>query len=185
MDTIKITSSKGLCMSDLRLALSQHWQTEDAGPKGLVVHGASSRVYLHQEPGPLAGGGEEWLVDYSDVELVKQVLETIVDDADVVVDNDFGTALPATSSSPGSDLIDVGTGNGRLKARGSDQCQRLPIPELPWFASSQSSRVLRIGHRWQVGELLDRRRPECASSARRGSAASRARVPRAGARVRW
>jgi hypothetical protein len=94
MDTIKITSTKGLCMSDLRLALSQRWRTEDAEPEGLVVHGASSRVYLHQEPGSLAGGGEELLVDYSDVELVKQVLETIADDADVVVDNDFGTALP-------------------------------------------------------------------------------------------
>lgn len=81
-------------MSDLRLALSQRWQTEETKPMGLVVHGASSRVYLHQEPGQLAGGCEELLVDYSDVELVKQVLETFADDADVVVDNDFGTILP-------------------------------------------------------------------------------------------
>src|SRR5262245_11683887 len=94
MDTIKITSTKRPRMSDLRPALAQRWRTEDTESQGLVVHGESSRVYLHQKPNSLGGEGEELLVDYSDVELVKQVVETIADDADVVVDNDFGTVLP-------------------------------------------------------------------------------------------
>jgi hypothetical protein len=94
MDTIKITSKKKLRVDDVRLALAQRWRTEDAEPGGLVVHGASSRAYLHQESEVMGGGGEELLVDYSDVEFVKQVIEMIADDADIVVDNDFGTILP-------------------------------------------------------------------------------------------
>lgn len=94
MDTIKITSNKRLCVSDLRPTLAQRWRVEDTEPHGLVVHGASSRVYLHLECSSPEGEGEELLVDYSDVELVKQVIEVIADDSDLVVDNDFGTVLP-------------------------------------------------------------------------------------------
>jgi hypothetical protein len=93
MDTIRISSTMRLPINELRLALAQHWRIEDVDQQGLVVHGESSRVYLHHE-GTSGSQGEDLLLDYTDVELVKQVIETIADDPQLVVDDDFGTVLP-------------------------------------------------------------------------------------------
>jgi hypothetical protein len=78
----------------LELALSRIATVERSLEETLVVHGNNGRAYLYLDPA-LKGPNEfALLLDYSDVELAKQILNEIADDPEVTIDNDFGTVLP-------------------------------------------------------------------------------------------
>jgi hypothetical protein len=94
MDTVYIESAKQIAPRDLRPILSQRWLVEDSAGGGLVVHGADSRVYILTEVDPDKPNRHQLLLNYSDVGLVKAVLEVIADDPELVVDNDFGVVMP-------------------------------------------------------------------------------------------
>jgi hypothetical protein len=95
METLCIASEKPFSMTLVKNALSRNWRVETSPSDTVVVHSAQSRVYLYPD------GQEErdemthrLLLDYSDVELAKSILEKIADDSTLTVDNDFGTVLP-------------------------------------------------------------------------------------------
>ena len=97
METVSIESRSPFSLKLIESILAQHgqyWRVEASTSNTLILHGNSSRAYLH--PGSESKEPEShclWL-DYSDVELAKRVLEVIADDPAVTVDNDFGTILP-------------------------------------------------------------------------------------------
>jgi hypothetical protein len=95
METLTINYAKPFSLELIRGAISQDWSVEASHANTLVVHGDGSRAYLHPDETLNASG--RWyclLVDYSDVELAKNLIERIADAPDVIVDNDFGTVLP-------------------------------------------------------------------------------------------
>jgi len=74
--------------------LSQQWVIGDSADEGLVVNGPHGRVYIHNDVAD-SPDSHILMLDYSGgAELIKKVLEVIADDPEVVVENDFGTALP-------------------------------------------------------------------------------------------
>jgi hypothetical protein len=89
METISISSQREISMTELRQTLAKHWRVEDATEGRLVVEEGNSRVYFAKSETPPGLS-----IDYSDIELVKQVLKVIADRPDFIVDNDFGTVLP-------------------------------------------------------------------------------------------
>jgi hypothetical protein len=99
METLSIKSKKYFSLKlieSILLQHSQHWRVEASTGDTLILHGNSSRVYLH----PNTESKEHeihclWL-DYSDVELAKIVIKVIADDHTITVDNDFGTILPGS-----------------------------------------------------------------------------------------
>ena len=92
METISIESSKWRPLQEIENVLVKHWRVERAGADTLVVHGTRGRAYLYADSEKARSF--RLLLDYSDIELAKQLLEVIADDPDIVVDNDFGTVLP-------------------------------------------------------------------------------------------
>jgi len=103
METISISSKKEISIDAVNDALAQHWRVEGAGRNRLVVQEAGSRVYVYLDlPSTLDDVSREskhaddnrLLVDYSDIDLVKNVIQVIANDAELIVDNDFGTVLP-------------------------------------------------------------------------------------------
>lgn len=92
MDTLSIESEKASSIEQYQARLSPYWHVEITASNGLAVHGDTSRGYLHLEA---PGRNGRWclLLDYSDVELAKLIIEQIADSPDVVVDNDFGLIL--------------------------------------------------------------------------------------------
>jgi hypothetical protein len=94
MDSISITSMQKFDPNELARKLSQTWRVDPTYGEGSVVHGPSSRVYLVFEAGPNEQGLFQMFLDYSSVDLVKEVLTHIADDPNITVDNDFDTVLP-------------------------------------------------------------------------------------------
>ncbi|HEV8293529.1 MAG TPA: hypothetical protein VGP94_16450, partial [Tepidisphaeraceae bacterium] len=94
MDSILLTSTKKLVPNDLARRLSQIWRVEATADDGLVVRGPSSRVYLVFEAAPNEKGLFRIFLNYSSVDLVKEVLKQMADDLTITVNNDFGTVLP-------------------------------------------------------------------------------------------
>src|SRR5262245_16808574 len=94
METLANTATKPFSLENLKKVLSQHWQIEDSPEHTVVVHGPGSRAYLSLDP-EFNGPDKFCLqIDYSDVELVKDIVKRIADDPTLIVDNDFGTAIP-------------------------------------------------------------------------------------------
>jgi hypothetical protein len=94
METLSIDSAKPFSFELIQRALSQVWRVEVSNADTLIVHGVGSRVYIHSELTSNTSGRRRLMLDYSDVDLVKSVVERIADDPDIMVDNDFGTILP-------------------------------------------------------------------------------------------
>ena len=94
METLSVASKKPFSMKIIESTLSENWPVETSIHNDLVVHGATSRVYVCPEAKSEETPRYRLLLDYSDVELVKSVLEKIADDPAFTVDNDFGTVLP-------------------------------------------------------------------------------------------
>lgn len=94
METLSIRSRTPPSLRTIEAALSRIGPVERSPEETLVVHGRSGRAYLYRDP--TLKGPDEFglLLDYSDVELAKQVLHEIADDPGVTIDNDFGTVLP-------------------------------------------------------------------------------------------
>jgi hypothetical protein len=94
METLSIKSKQPFSLDSLQTALSRHWHVEESTDDTLVVHGTNARAYLH--PIKEFGTDERFglLVDYSDMELAKKIVEIIADNPAVTIDNDFGTILP-------------------------------------------------------------------------------------------
>ncbi len=94
METLLIKSNGAFSLGRLQELLVRSWPVEETPGETLVVHGANTRAYLHL--GLESKDGKEFtlLMDYSDVELAKGILEQIANDSTVTVDNDFGTVLP-------------------------------------------------------------------------------------------
>jgi len=91
MDTVSIRSAAAFSLKSIEECLGRRWPVEQAANRNVVVHGSGSRVYIH----PCGEcPGNRLLLDYSDVSLVKAVLETIADNSSITVDNDFGLVLP-------------------------------------------------------------------------------------------
>jgi hypothetical protein len=103
MDTLLITSKERINLLEINRRLAQHWQVEGAAKDRLVIQESGSRVYLYlacvggtteANKRPCDIESHQLLVDYSDVVLVKKVIVAVADNADFIVDNDFGTVLP-------------------------------------------------------------------------------------------
>lgn len=93
METLSIKSKKPFSLADLRDTLSKHFPVEPSYTDTLAVHGTGSRAYLYLDSECNDIDLFGLLIDYSDVELVKALLQEIADDPDLTVDNDFGTVL--------------------------------------------------------------------------------------------
>lgn len=93
METLAIQSKKPFSLGELMETLSKHWRVEPSTDDTLAVHGSDSRIYIYQEHESNDIDVFKLLVDYSDVQFVKAVLEKIADDPELIVDNDFGTVL--------------------------------------------------------------------------------------------
>ncbi len=94
MDTIHILTKSVFSPKEIEGALARGYQVENPRGDSIVVHGLGSRAYLYLDDEMTASVFPSLLLDYSDIELAKRVLEIIADDPDVTVDNDFGTVLP-------------------------------------------------------------------------------------------
>jgi hypothetical protein len=94
METLSISSTEPFSLELIQRAIARDWQVEASEANTLVVHGPGSRAYLHLHPTESSSGTHSLLLDYSDVELAKTLLERIADDPALTVDNDFGTVLP-------------------------------------------------------------------------------------------
>jgi len=91
METVELLFSKSVSLDDLHQKLLCSWQGASVSADTLVVEDSRGRVYIHYcDDAP----GSGIFLDYSDIELVKDVLLVIGDDPDVLIDNDFGTVLP-------------------------------------------------------------------------------------------
>ena len=81
-------------MADLKEALGKSWTIQATGGGGLAIEENNSRIYIHldsiEQNAPVI---LDYFIDYSDIELVKKVVETIANSGNVLVDNDFGTVL--------------------------------------------------------------------------------------------
>jgi len=87
METLSITSSKAFSLELVQRTLCQDWRVEASGEETLIVHGPGSRAYLHFDATPTPPELHRLLLDYSDVELAKSLLEKIADDPDLIVDH--------------------------------------------------------------------------------------------------
>ena len=90
METLSITFNRPISLQDIRERLSLSWNVEDAANDRIVIHGPNSRAYIHTEH-QLAC---DLLIDYNEVQLVKDLVEALADAPELIVDNDFGTVLP-------------------------------------------------------------------------------------------
>lgn len=94
METLTINSAKPFALQLIQEAISRNWPVEVSNAETLIVHGAGSRAYLHAAVTSSAPDKHRLMIDYSDVELAKSLVEIIADTPDVIVNNDFGTVLP-------------------------------------------------------------------------------------------
>jgi hypothetical protein len=93
MDTVTITAKKRIVARELRPILGLQWEVQESAHEGLVVIGPLGRVYIYNESVPESPESHCLVLNYSDVDLVKKVIEAVADDPEVIVENDFGTAL--------------------------------------------------------------------------------------------
>ena len=77
-------------MEDYEKILSEQWRVEKSPNETLAVHSVQNRVYIHSNPETKLS----LLIDYSDIEFVKNILVVIANTSEVTIDNDFGTVLP-------------------------------------------------------------------------------------------
>jgi hypothetical protein len=95
METISITSKNKISLADVNQALAHRWRVEGAGNNRLVIQEQNNRVYLYLGPSEeKVELCQQLLIDYSDIELVKKVIQVIGNSPEMVIDNDFGTVLP-------------------------------------------------------------------------------------------
>jgi hypothetical protein len=92
METISIRLKAPASLDFYEKILSGQWLVEKSPGDTLIVHGKDSRAYLY----PDSEAELSFLVDYSDIVLVKKILEAIADTNEVTVDNDFGIVLPGS-----------------------------------------------------------------------------------------
>ncbi|HET6250683.1 MAG TPA: hypothetical protein VFE47_23545 [Tepidisphaeraceae bacterium] len=93
METLSINSKSRFSLPDFAKLLSPIVHVELSNDT-VTVRGVGSRVYLHTSPeSPTADGNWRLFLDYSDINLAKQVLERVADNPSFSVDNDFGTVL--------------------------------------------------------------------------------------------
>jgi hypothetical protein len=88
MDTIIIKSPTPHSLYAIKAALSRVWKVEETRSGRLVIDDGRTRVYVY------ANSEFELFLDYTDVELVKEVIKCIADSPELTVDNDFDTILP-------------------------------------------------------------------------------------------
>jgi hypothetical protein len=75
--------------------LLKSWRVDRSTDDTLVVHGNGARAYIYMETESAADGSQHrLLLDYSDVNLAKALVECLADDVALTVNNDFGTVLP-------------------------------------------------------------------------------------------
>ncbi len=94
MDTLSIDSLTPFSISDLESQLQGPWRLVRTVGDGLGVRGDQAVVDLYVDPDSAGNGGCRLLVEYSDLALVKQVLERIANSPALMVDNDYGDYLP-------------------------------------------------------------------------------------------
>jgi hypothetical protein len=94
METISIKSKTPASLSAIEEILSRQWHVATSTDNTLVVHGNNTRAYLYPSPESQDAEKFDLLLDYSDVEFAKSILEKIANDPAVIIDNDFGTVLP-------------------------------------------------------------------------------------------
>jgi hypothetical protein len=94
METLSIESKKPFSLELIQSILSKNWYVETSTAETLIVHGNKSRAYFHSDKTLSGTAIYRLLIDYSDVQFVKDLVERIADDPVITVDNDFGTILP-------------------------------------------------------------------------------------------
>jgi hypothetical protein len=94
MDTISITFKQGFALENLRQVLTQHWCLLPTRQDQLAIQEDNSRIYFYADPSEKTScPSQHLLIDYSNVDLVKKVLQTVADSPNCIIDNDFGTIL--------------------------------------------------------------------------------------------
>lgn len=94
MDSVSLVSQTPFCLKEIQDMLSKRWHVEIAHYGRLVVEGQSTRAYLYHVSPDVTVDGFQLLIDYSDIELIKSILETIADNPNVIVDNGFDLVIP-------------------------------------------------------------------------------------------
>lgn len=97
MNTLTITASAPFSLKRICASLIDRWDVEVYfDPDKLVLKGVRSNIYMRTELDSDVEGRYILEVDYSDVELVKQILIRIANSPSVTVDDEFDTILPGS-----------------------------------------------------------------------------------------
>jgi hypothetical protein len=76
------------------------WKVDFSPGDTITVYGDDSRVYIHPDGRVDAKNNLRVMIDHSDIDFVKKVIEIVADAPAIIIDNDFGTVLP------GSEFVD-------------------------------------------------------------------------------
>lgn len=94
MDAVHVLFTKNVKREDLRSALAERWPVTTSPFYDLVIATDERRVYIDVESSP--GSPDLTLVSLTHscgLALVKQILLVIADDADALVDNEYGELM--------------------------------------------------------------------------------------------
>jgi hypothetical protein len=91
-----MTSSYPIYLERIREAVSRMYRVDFSSGDTITVYRDNNMVYIHPDGGVGTKNNLRVLIDYSDVDLVKKVIEIVADVPTIIVDNDFGTVLPGS-----------------------------------------------------------------------------------------
>ena len=95
MDTVVVVSRTPISLTEVKKQLSCLWSLQPRGGNGWVVDGDDGgRVFIYHPKSKTGGtANEKQYLDYNSQALVKKVILLIADNPEVIVQNEFGTAL--------------------------------------------------------------------------------------------
>jgi hypothetical protein len=96
METVEVVSEKEIPLESLRALIAPRWAvSKGSNPDRLVIEESDSRVYiLHRKLDSGDIDTKTIYMNYSNADLVKEIIKVIGDDPELMIDNDFHTILP-------------------------------------------------------------------------------------------
>jgi hypothetical protein len=94
METLTIHSPKTFQLDGIVKSLAKDLLVEASPTETLIVRSENSRAYIHLDLTQKQTGPYGLLIDYSDIDLIKEIIVRIGNDPALIIDNDFGVVLP-------------------------------------------------------------------------------------------
>lgn len=130
MDSITIVTTRGYDLRHLRRSIPPTYRVNHAANERIVIESGGRRAYLGadarianemepEESSHILGMIPEpifYTLDFTDINLCKELLLAIADRGDVLIDNDHGVVLP------GSEFVQI------LRSRGNWDWRHDPAP---------------------------------------------------------